>query len=124
MLQMIPAKVRTDDHRPVDTLARQLALAKLRRLRQQGMSYREIAIQIALESLTPATPSEGVLRERFGLTQREAVIALLLAEGKSNADLAKALFISPHTARHHTEKVLLKLGVHSRAEVGAKVLHG
>lgn len=59
--------------------------------------------------------------ERFGLTRREADVALRLVEGKSNAEIATALEISTHTARHHTESVLVKLGVKSRAQVGAAV---
>jgi DNA-binding CsgD family transcriptional regulator len=59
---------------------------------------------------------------RFGLTQREAAVARLLAEGRSNAEIARELSISSHTARHHTENVLVKLGVRSRAQVAAKVL--
>ena len=31
------------------------------------------------------------------------------------------LGISPHTARHHTQRVLDKLGVHSRAAAGARL---
>jgi len=32
----------------------------------------------------------------------------------SNAEIARLLSISPHTARHHTENVLAKVGVRSR----------
>lgn len=54
----------------------------------------------------------------FGLTCREADVARLLARGERNARIAALLDISPHTARRHTEAVMLKLGVHSRAAVG------
>ena len=57
------------------------------------------------------------LREQFGLTAREAEVALLLAEGRADKEIAEALFISPHTARRHTERVLHKMGVSSRAAV-------
>jgi DNA-binding NarL/FixJ family response regulator len=59
--------------------------------------------------------------ERYGLTRREQEVAELLAEGKSNATIARHLGISAHTARHHTQRVLSKLAVHSRAEAGAKL---
>jgi DNA-binding NarL/FixJ family response regulator len=62
------------------------------------------------------------LATRFGFTRREAEVALLLAGGSPNADIAQALRISEHTARHHTRYVLLKLGLHSRARAGALVL--
>jgi DNA-binding CsgD family transcriptional regulator len=59
------------------------------------------------------------MEKQYGLTRREAEVALLLAAGRGNAAIASSLGISPHTARHHTQHVLNKLGVHSRAEAGA-----
>jgi DNA-binding NarL/FixJ family response regulator len=58
---------------------------------------------------------------RYRLTRRELQVADLLASGLSNAAVAESLGISEHTARHHTESVLAKLGVRSRAEAGALV---
>jgi DNA-binding CsgD family transcriptional regulator len=72
---------------------------------------------------------EGVAREAgapspsFGLTLREMDVARLLARGESNAAIGATLGISPHTARRHTESVMLKLGAHARAQVGA-ILRG
>jgi DNA-binding CsgD family transcriptional regulator len=82
----------------------------------------EQAALVTLERLTLALPSAMALADRFKLTACEAGVTLLLAQGHSNGVIAKMLGISPHTARHHTESVLLKLNVHSRAEVGGKVL--
>jgi DNA-binding CsgD family transcriptional regulator len=76
----------------------------------------------ALTRLTPVPRRLGDLNEEYGLTPAEARVALLLGEGRSNAEIAEELFISPHTARRHTEQVLLKLDVRSRAQVAAKVL--
>ena len=67
-------------------------------------------------------PSADALRVRYGLTRREAEVALLLAEGLPNTDLAARLFISPHTARRHTEQVLAKLGLTSRKALALKLL--
>ena len=61
------------------------------------------------------------LAERFGLTRREEEVALLLAQGKSNQTIARELKISAHTARHHTQRILSKLAVHSRGEAGARI---
>jgi DNA-binding CsgD family transcriptional regulator len=55
------------------------------------------------------------------LTQRESEVAILLAQGASNVAIASILSISPHTARHHTQAVLAKLGARSRSEAGAKL---
>jgi len=81
----------------------------------------ERASLVTLERLTPVMPSPLALADRFNLTASEAGVASLLAQGHSNDAIARLLDISPHTARHHTENVLLKLNVHSRAEVGGKV---
>jgi DNA-binding CsgD family transcriptional regulator len=53
------------------------------------------------------------------LTPREREVALLIAEGLTNADLARRLYISPRTAAVHVSAILRKLGVASRTEVGA-----
>jgi DNA-binding response OmpR family regulator len=69
----------------------------------------------------PAPLDDDALRDRFGLTGREIAVTRLLVEGLSNAEIAQRLEVSYYTARNHTEKVLLKLGVPSRAAVGAIV---
>ena len=71
-------------------------------------------------SLAPPK-DDGSLQARFGLTDREAEITHLLVQGRSNAEIAARLGIRPATARHHTEHILSKLGVHSRAGVTAVV---
>ena len=51
-------------------------------------------------------------------------VALGLAEVHANVDIADALCISLHTARRHTERVMAKLGVASRAQVAAVIFSG
>jgi two-component system, NarL family, nitrate/nitrite response regulator NarL len=53
------------------------------------------------------------------LTAREVQILQLLAAGKSQQRIAKDLFISAKTVGTHIQRVLTKLGVHSRAEAVA-----
>jgi len=67
--------------------------------------------------------SDDELRTRFGLTARQVEIARLLAEGLSNAEIARKLVVSEHTARNHTYHVLTKLGTSKRARVGT-ILRG
>ena len=62
------------------------------------------------------------LKARFGLSRQESCIAHLLADGRSNAEIAATLFISPHTARTHTQRVLEKLGVGGRAQVASTIV--
>jgi ATP/maltotriose-dependent transcriptional regulator MalT len=56
---------------------------------------------------------------RFGLTEREREILVLLAAGRSNPQIAGVLFISPKTASVHVSNILAKLGVDSRVEAAA-----
>ncbi|HEV2372758.1 MAG TPA: response regulator transcription factor [Streptosporangiaceae bacterium] len=50
------------------------------------------------------------------LTPREREILTLVAQGKSNRDIARALVISERTARTHVSNVLTKLGLASRTQ--------
>jgi DNA-binding NarL/FixJ family response regulator len=50
------------------------------------------------------------------LTRREREVLVLVAEGKSNQDIADALFISERTARTHVSHVIGKLGLESRVQ--------
>ena len=51
------------------------------------------------------------------ITPREMEIIRLLAEGKSNKELATQLGISVRTVEAHRGKIMLKLGLHSLAEL-------
>ncbi len=55
----------------------------------------------------------------YGLTSREREVLRLLALGLSQTAIARELFISPQTVATHIQRVLTKLGVHSRAEAVA-----
>jgi len=76
----------------------------------------------SLERLAPKWPTADQLRPRYGLTAREAEVALLVARGASEKAIARELGISASTARHHTEKVFVKLGVRARAQVAPLLL--
>jgi DNA-binding CsgD family transcriptional regulator len=57
-------------------------------------------------------------------TPREREVALLIADGLTNGELARRLYISPKTAAVHVSNILRKLGVSSRTEVGVLVGRG
>ena len=54
------------------------------------------------------------------LTPRQTETLRMLADGHNNEQIAEGLRISPHTVRSHTQNVLAKLGVHSKAEAIAR----
>jgi DNA-binding NarL/FixJ family response regulator len=56
------------------------------------------------------------------LTRRERDILRLLAEGCSNAEIGKALFLSPETVRAHVRQTMTKLGAQTRTQAVAIAL--
>lgn len=53
------------------------------------------------------------------LTQQERHVLLLVSEGKTNREIAKALFLGEGTVRNYVSSILSKLGVSNRAEAAA-----
>jgi len=78
--------------------------------------YPSLAKLLVKDYLAQDHPGEGnnVLD---GLTEREQEVLRYLAEGTSNAEIAKALVISAKTVARHRENIMQKLGLHSRAEL-------
>lgn len=72
------------------------------------------------EYLVRPEPDERLAARLEDLTDREREVWLLLAEGKSNAEMGRDLFLSDATVKSHVTRLLSKLGVRSR--VGAVVL--
>lgn len=65
---------------------------------------------------------EDILRQAFGLTQRESEVLLWIARGKSNRDIGDILGLSPRTVNKHLEQVYTKLGVENRASAAIKAI--
>ena len=53
------------------------------------------------------------------LTQQEKHVLILVSEGKTNREIAKALFLGEGTVRNYVSSILSKLGVSNRAEAAA-----
>ena len=53
------------------------------------------------------------------LTPRERDVLKLVAQGLSNADIARRLFLSEHTVHRHLANILRKLNLSSRAAAAA-----
>ena len=82
-----------------------------------GGFSRDGTVMVAVERTSPVLPTPVQLQAVFGLTDREASIALRLSTGATDAAIGQALALSPHTVRHHVESIFLKLGVHSRKAI-------
>ena len=77
-----------------------------------------VTVERAGQDAAPAVgPAAGDAGAAAGLTRQERAVARLMAERRTDAEIATALGISPHTARTHAERVRRKLGVTRRAAV-------
>lgn len=62
-------------------------------------------------------PDRATLGERLaGLTERELEILTLLADGLSNAEIARGLFVSEATVRTHVSRILMKTDSRDRTQ--------
>ncbi|WP_245647884.1 response regulator transcription factor, partial [Micromonospora rosaria] len=58
-------------------------------------------------------------RNAVGLTERELQVLLGMAEGKSNAEIGRELFVSEDTVKTHARRLFRKLGARDRAHAVA-----
>src|SRR4029453_18016647 len=99
----------------------ELGAAPLRReielLAQRGRLRLEEPVDTTAAPPAPSSPAAAL-----GLTQREAEVLALVAEGRTNRQIGQALFITPKTASVHVSRILAKLGVAGRGEA-ATIAH-
>jgi DNA-binding NarL/FixJ family response regulator len=69
--------------------------------------------------LVAGAPEPAAAENPFGLTERELEVLRLVADGRSNGQIAETLFISRKTASVHVSNILGKLSVASRGEAAA-----
>lgn len=73
--------------------------------------------QLLAEDYVRILRQKGAVDSYELLSPREREILQLLAEGKTNKEVAATLFISPYTVETHRGNILEKLGLHSAAEL-------
>ncbi|MFO7731526.1 MAG: FHA domain-containing protein [Spirochaetia bacterium] len=60
---------------------------------------------------------QGDFAKKYGLSEREEEVLFLLLRGKRIQEIGEKLFISPGTAKLHTQNIYKKTGCHSRIEL-------
>ena len=81
---------------------------------------REHFLQAAQSSLPrekPVSPNRAAKEAFGGLTEREREVVRLVAQGKSNREIADALVVAKRTIETHINNILYKLNLASRAQI-------
>jgi DNA-binding CsgD family transcriptional regulator len=69
-----------------------------------------------------ASSSSQPAQHDFGLSKRELEVLALIAEGRSNPEIGRRLFITRKTVAVHVSNILTKLGVSGRVEAAAAAI--
>ena len=81
----------------------------------------QIAKKITEAAMMVSSDREIKLKRAFGLSDREAGIAMMILEGFTNRQIASALKLSDGTARNYISTIYLKLDVENRTAAIAKI---
>ncbi len=82
-------------------------------------AIQDLARRARIDLSAPVQPvprDESAATRPFGLTDRELDVLRLLGQGKTNPEIAAALFISPRTAGVHVTHILRKLDATTRVQ--------
>ena len=84
----------------------------------QGKSFFSPAVtKVMLDDYVRHLAARGVVDRYDSLSEREREIFQLVAEGRSNKEIADLLFVSPNTIETHRGHIMEKLDVHSAVEL-------
>ena len=106
----------TKPFRTVELMARVDAMGR-RVIRERTVASAAPPAATAVPSPDTSTLTPQQIMNACGLTLRQAEVALLIADGCSNPEIAERLGISRFTARNHAEHILARLKVESRWQV-------
>jgi DNA-binding NarL/FixJ family response regulator len=91
--------------------------AAIRAVHRGGLVLDPEVAREAMRDQAGTAPEGGTPDPYDSLTDREKQVLKLVAEGRSNKEVADLLDISVKTAMSHREHVMQKLGMHSRTEL-------
>ncbi len=97
---------------------------RLRAERVLGHDDRPRGLVIIEPASAAGTADQVQLLAQVGLTRRECAVALAVLRGRTTAEIATELVVSPHTVQDHMRKVFDKLGVSSRQQLAVRLLRG
>jgi DNA-binding CsgD family transcriptional regulator len=105
--------------------------AQVYELQLQGSGFLDYAVRMLQGVEQPQAAAErsvgaggGIAKPEEPLTEREAEIAGLMAEGRTNAEIAAEVYLSIVTVKKHVGAIYRKYGVTNRAQLMAKLLKG
>jgi predicted ATPase/DNA-binding CsgD family transcriptional regulator len=108
--------IRSDHDRAVAMLVERVGAERFATIQAAVRSAdRAAEIEAALALTRSGSPQDAPATPGLGLTQREREVLRMMASGKSNQEIADALFVSLGTVKVHVTHILAKLGVKSRA---------
>src|SRR5438105_9981530 len=80
----------------------------------------KLAVQLIRRLAHQTPPKDQPAKHGDELTQRELDVLRLVAEGKTNAEIAQSLFVSVGTVKVHVERIINKLGVSDRTQAAVR----
>ncbi|HEY8478902.1 MAG TPA: helix-turn-helix transcriptional regulator, partial [Spirillospora sp.] len=87
-------------------------------LAQVAREQRRLGVRVPVPGGSAAPGARGGRKKLpYGLSPREHEIAMLVAEGHGNQQIAERLFLSVRTVETHLSRVFAKIGVSSRVGV-------
>ena|SRR5882672_3715231 len=103
-------------------MSRSLWSSRTYRLRAYSLSKFEMGVLIQRQEHLLVRVADAMLE--LPLSAQQCEVALLLAQGMTNSEIAKSMGVTLNTANYHMKQLFTKLDAHDRAEAIANILDG
>lgn len=94
-----------------------LRAVRLARSREMFARLRPVAMLVLIDLDMPAACAVAELRAGWGLTAREAELAMLIGEGRKIDQAATQLGITEQTARHHLKAIFRRMDIDRQSDL-------